>query len=34
MNTVFTHKDYIYKANVTEKQSEVFKYKYYDIDCI
>ena len=33
MNTVFTHKDYIYKANVTEKQSEVFKYKYYDIDC-
>ena len=34
MNTVFTHKDSIYKANVTEKQSEVFKYKYYDIDCI
>jgi len=32
MNTIFTHKDYIYRVTVREKLS-AFGYKYHDIDC-
>lgn len=32
MNSLFTHKNHIYKVTVREKKS-AFGYKYHDIDC-